>query len=105
MTFHPVVDRFPITPILDPLTLILFIGAFVATALLTMRRPAYAAMLLVVIPPFTFEHAVLGTTISFPKMILLGALVAMIGRPQTVSSLRNVRMPLLGFGTIIAAIA
>lgn len=103
--FHPVVYRLPIAPALDPLTVVLFIAALVATALLTIRRPAYAAMLLIAIPPFTYEHAVFGTTFSFPKMVLLGAIAGMLVHRSSLHVLRSLRTSMLAFASIVLAIA
>jgi len=77
--YHPIVERFPITPALDPLWLLAFVALFAGSALLTLRRPGFAAAALIFIIPFAGAHAIAGTTVTAPKAILVGVIVGLLG--------------------------
>jgi O-antigen ligase len=104
--YHPVVYRPPLAyPPLDPLWLIIFTALFVACALLTRRRASYGAALLVFVVPFAAAHAVLGTTATLQKVVLLGVVAGLTATPSAWNVLR--RGPsagiIIGFVAIVAA--
>ncbi|HUA10124.1 MAG TPA: O-antigen ligase family protein [Candidatus Acidoferrales bacterium] len=82
MPFHAVVDRVEIIPPLDPAWLIVFIIIFATCALAAARRPALGIAALILLTPFAAEHSILGTTISAPKVALLGAIVGISSVPS-----------------------
>ncbi len=91
--YRPVVDQF-VTPVaLDPLSAALFVAAFVAAALLTSRRAAYGLAALILATPFAFAHDILGTSITLPKVVLLGVLLGLTtyaaSRPPCASAPRR----------------
>jgi O-antigen ligase len=95
LTYQPVVDRFA-TPIpLDPWSGALFVTAFVAAALLTSRRPAYGLCGLIAAMPFALYREVAGTTVTLPKVVLVGVLIGLTTYPRWVDRLRQRPMPLL----------
>ncbi|MDE2482136.1 MAG: hypothetical protein KGN02_08095, partial [bacterium] len=106
MHYAPVVDRFPIVPALDPLALALFAATFVAAALLTMRRAAYGAAALAFVLPFACAHAVGATTISLPKIVLLGVATGLLGTRAPLAALRDrpARAMALAFAVLCAAV-
>jgi O-antigen ligase len=79
--YHPIVERFPIVPALDPLWLLAFTVLFAGSAVLTMRRPGWGAALLVFVTPFAGAHAIFGTTLTAPKAMLIGVVVGLLGAP------------------------
>lgn len=95
MTYRPVIDRFAIPIPLDPLTAAFFLGAFVAAAALTARRPSYGLCALVLTTPLAFAHEALGTTITLPKAVLLGVLVGLSTYRGCAALLRKRPAPLL----------
>lgn len=95
MTYRPVVDQF-VTPVpLDPLSAVLFVAVFVAAALLTARRAAYGLAALILATPFAFAHDVLGTSITLPKVVLLGVLLGLSTYAGAAAALRDRPAPLL----------
>lgn len=95
MTYRPVVDQFVVPIPLDPASAALFVAAFVAAALLTSRRPLYGLLALLLTTPIAFAHEALGTTITLPKVVLLGVLVALTTFPSAAKLLRKHPAPLL----------
>ncbi len=73
--------------ILDPLAAIVYVAFLIAVALMTMRRPIYAVCTLIIVQPFAFYQGVSATTITLPKVALLGALLG-------VAAYRNAFLPL-----------
>ncbi len=107
MTYRPVVDQFVVPIPLDPASAVLFVGAFVAAALLTSRRPLYGLWALVLTTPIGFAHEALGTTITLPKVVLLGVLVALTTFPNAAKLLRKhpARLLLSALGLYLIATA
>lgn len=107
MAQHVVVDRFWITPALDPLTLTIFAAFLLLAALITARRPSYGVALLFLAVPLDFAHAVAGITISFLKAGLIGALVALAARADArrIAMAQMPRLVPLAFAAILLAIA
>lgn len=94
-TYHPVVDRFAVLPALDPPSAAVFVALFVAAALLTRRRPAYGAAALVLSTPVAFAHEFAGTTVTLPKVVLLGVLLGLSTYAAAANRLRTAPAPLL----------
>lgn len=105
--YQPVVDRFPVPLPLDPIAAAIFAAALVITALLTSRRPAYGVAALLFAQPFSWYHYVLSTSITFPKVVLLGAAVGLIRYPGIGSALRErrLRVVAIALAAIAAAVA
>jgi O-antigen ligase len=95
LTYRPVVDQFVVPIPLDPASAALFVAAFVAAALLTSRRPLYGLLALLLTTPIAFAHEALGTTITLPKVVLLGVLVGLTTFPSAAKLLRKHPAPLL----------
>jgi len=103
--YHPIVERFSIVPALDPLWLMFFAVLFAGSALLTLRRPGLGAALLVFVTPFAGAHAIWGTTVTAPKVVLVGVIVGLLGTPGAWRALRRrpVAAVVVAFGAIILA--
>jgi O-antigen ligase len=86
--YHPIVERFPSVPALDPLWLMAFAVLFAGSALLTLRRPGLGAAILIFVTPFAGAHAILGTTVTAPKAMLVGVIVGLLGAPHAWKALR-----------------
>ncbi|MEO6836028.1 MAG: O-antigen ligase family protein [Candidatus Tumulicola sp.] len=95
MTYHPVVDRFAIPIPLDPGSAAIFVAVFVAAALLTARRPSYGLGGLILAMPFALAREFLGTTVTLPKVVLVGVLIGLTTYPGCAGRLRDRPMPLL----------
>jgi hypothetical protein len=96
--YHPIVERFPMLPALDPLWLLAFVALFAGSALLTLRRPGLGAAALVLVIPFAGAHAILGTTVTVPKVVLAGVIVGLLGT-------RGIWRPLFRRPAVVVAIA
>lgn len=105
--YQPVVDRFPVPVPLDPIAAAVFAAAFVIAALATSRKPAYGVAALLFAQPFSWYHYVLSTSITFPKVVLLGVAAGLIRYPGIGSVLRERRLRIvaLSIGAIVAAVA
>lgn len=92
-------------PPLDALWAIGFLAVAAAAAALTLRRPAWGVALLLAVDPFAFYHAVGRTTVTLPKVVLLGILVALLLRRAAWQSLWMPRArPLtIGAAALVAA--
>jgi len=92
---------------LDPLGAIVFVAIFVAAALLTARRPAYGVCGLIAAVPFALYRDLLGTTITTPKVVLVGVLIGLTAHADRLPSLRRVpvRTFLIAAACLIAATA
>ena len=95
MIYHPVVDRFAIPIALDPWSAAIFVAVFVAAAVATARRPAYGLCGLVLVTPFALYREVLGTTVTLPKVVLLGVLIGLTTYAGCARRLRERPVPLL----------
>ena len=73
--------------------------------MLASRRPAYALAALILSIPFSFEHEILGTTITLQKAVLLGVLAGLAGFGGAAKALRARPAPLLlgALGLYLAA--
>ncbi len=94
LTYRPVVDRFAIPVALDPPSAALFVGALIAVAALTARRPVLGLAALIVSTPVAFAHDALGTTITLPKAVLLGVLLGLSTYRGCAKSLQKRPAPL-----------
>ena len=89
MTYRPVIDHIAVPIYLDPLSAVLLTAAFIAAAALTLRRPAYGLGALLIATPLDFSRDVLATTVSLPKCVLLGVLLALTAYPAVWRGLRR----------------
>lgn len=88
MTYQPVVDRFTIPIPLDPWSAAVFAATFVAAAVVTARRPAYGLCGLIALTPFALYREVAGTTVTLPKVVLVGVLIGLASYPGIIRRLR-----------------
>jgi O-antigen ligase len=95
LTYRPVIDQFNLPIPLDPVCVVLFALAFVVAALLCARRASYGLALLILAQPFDLSRDVLGTTISLPKVVLLGVLVGLATYAGVLRLARDRPAPLL----------
>jgi putative inorganic carbon (hco3(-)) transporter len=85
---HPVLHYVPVHyPALDPLAIIVYVFFFVIVTLVTMRRAAFGLCVLIASQPFAFYHDVLSTTVTMPKVALLGVLFGLLCYPNAFASL------------------
>lgn len=101
MTYHPVIDQFPVIAPLDPWSTAVFAAFFVAAVVLTARRPAYGLCALIVIMPFALYREVFATAMTLPRPVLLGVLAGLTTYPGCWKSLRA-RPALLLLGALWA---
>ncbi len=105
MQYHAVVDRFPLPVPLDPIAAAIFTAAFIATVLAVRQRPAYGIAALTFSAPFAYYHEFF-TSITFPKVVLVGMLCGLAVQPRLFRVLaeRRVRWIITAGAAIIAAI-
>ena len=89
MHYQPVVDRFPVPVPLDPIAAILFVAAFVACAIATLKRPSYGVAALAFVQPFAWAHSVFSTNVTFPKVVLLAVMVGLLGHRPLLTKLAS----------------
>ena len=104
MTYHPVIDQFPVIPPLDPWSAAVFAAAFVVALALTSRRPAYGLCALIVVLPFALYREVFATAMTLPRPVLLGVLAGITTYSGAWKSLRS-RSALLLLGALSAYLA
>jgi O-antigen ligase len=97
----PVPHRLP----LDARSGALFFAAGIFALLLARRRPVYALGLLVLLDPFDHARYAFGTTVTLPKVALLGALLGLLARRPSLDVLVAPRSRPIVFGllAIVAA--
>jgi O-antigen ligase len=95
LTYHPVVDRFAVPIPLDPWSAAVFVAVFIAAAIVTSRRPAYGLCALIVVTPFALYREVAGTTVTLPKVVLVGVLIGLTAYPGCLGRLHARPLPLL----------
>lgn len=87
---HPVVHVAPIVyPPIDSTALIVYVALLTAVTLLTMRRPVYGVCALILVEPFAFYHEALATTITLPKVAILGVLLGISTYPNALAPLAS----------------
>lgn len=64
-------------PALDTLGFIFYAGFFIGVTLLTLRRPAYGACILIMVVPFALYQEAFDTTIRMPKVAVLAVLLGL----------------------------
>jgi O-antigen ligase len=62
----------------DPISLILYTAFFIAVTLTTMRRPAYGLCALILCQPFAYWQYIFNTTMTLPKVALIGVLLGVL---------------------------
>ncbi|MDQ2864825.1 MAG: O-antigen ligase family protein [Candidatus Eremiobacteraeota bacterium] len=105
--YQPVVDRFPIPVPLDPIAAMLFALVLVVVAIATARRASYGLAALLFVQPFSWYHYVFSTTITFPKVVLIGVIAGLIRYPGIGLLLREKRLQTLALplAALVAATA
>lgn len=93
--------------VLDPLWAIAFGIAFIASLALTTRRTSYGVAALVLVQPFDFSHYLFDTTVTLPKVVLVGVLLGLAARPGwrdaiSAPAVRAVFLALAAFTLIVA---
>lgn len=107
MHYHPVVDQVIRANPLDPIAAITYVAIFAAVALLAARRPAHGLAAFVVLIPFALYRDIFGTTITLPKVALLGIIVGLTayrGVPELLRARPAARLLILG-GLVCAGMA
>lgn len=107
MVYQTVTDQVARANPLDPLAAIAFVALFIAATLLTVRRPAFGLVALIAGVPFAFYHDIFGTTVTIPKVLLLGILLGLTAHVRRLPSLREtpVRNILIAAACVAAATA
>lgn len=77
MLFHHAAAGPIVYPPLDTIGLILYTAFFIAVTLLTLRRPAYGACVLIAVVPFAFYQEAFDTTIRLPKVAVIAVLLGL----------------------------
>jgi O-antigen ligase len=105
LTYRPVIDPVHLPVPLDPACVALFTAAFLAAAVLCSRRASYGLAFLILVQPFDLSRDVLGTTLSLPKVVLLGVLAGLATYAGAARLLRDRPAPLLvaAIGAYLAA--
>jgi O-antigen ligase len=105
--YQPVVDPIAHANPLDPLGAILFVATFILVAAGTARRPIFGLCALIALIPFAFYRDALGTTITLPKVALLGVLLGLTTYGGAFRTLRDIiaRRFLFAGGIVLAATA
>ena len=107
MHFPAVVDQIGRASPLDPLAVMVFVATFLVVAHLTARRPVYGLACLIASVPFALYRDVLGTTITLPKVVLLGTILGLATHAGILRRLRERPAPrlLTAGGLVLAATA
>lgn len=108
MHYRAIVDQFSLSTSLDALSATIFVGAFLLVAWLTARRAAFGLAALAIVQPLAFARDVLGTTITLPKVVLLGVILGLTVYASGARRLLGERAPrALGIALVayIAAVA
>ncbi|HEY9179624.1 MAG TPA: O-antigen ligase family protein [Candidatus Baltobacteraceae bacterium] len=72
----------PVYPPLDTLGLIFYTAFFITVTLVTMRRAAYGACVLIAVVPFAFYQETLGENITLSKVAVLAVLLGLSAYPD-----------------------
>ncbi len=107
MHYQPVADQIVRANPLDPLAAIIFVTLLAVAALLTARRPAFGLCVLIGSVPFALYRDFLGTTITLPKIALLGVLLGLTVHRDHLPSLRTtpIRIFLIAITCLLGATA
>ncbi len=89
MFTRPVVDQTIAIVPLDAFGIVAFAATICAVALLTWKRPAFGIAALIGFVPFALYRNVGATTLTLPKMALVGAIVGLIMRGASLEALRG----------------
>ncbi len=91
---------------LDPLNALFFVVIAIGVGLLAYRRPSLGVGALILSAPFADARYVLGTSITVPKVALIGFVIGLIFHRASLRVLREkpVRALLLALGGVLAAI-
>jgi O-antigen ligase len=104
LTYHPVVDRFAIPVVLDPASALFFAVAFIVAAFVTTRRASFGVAALVATMPFAFARDAAGTTLTLPKIVLLGVLTGLTtyGFPSLRAPARAIAIAIGAYLAVVA---
>ncbi len=107
MHYQTVTDQIVRANPLDPLAAIIFVALLAVAALLTARRPAFGLCVLIGSVPFALYRDFLGTTITLPKVALLGVLLGLTVHRERLPSLRTtpIRIFLIAIACLLGATA
>ena len=107
MILHPVVDQVAARHPLDAVSAAGFFIGMAAAAALSARRPALGIAALIVAGPFAFYRDLGATTVTLPKVVLIGVALGLMLRRPSLGALaaRSVRPLLFGAIAILAATA
>jgi putative inorganic carbon (HCO3(-)) transporter len=79
---------------------ILFAAVAIVVAVMTYRRPAYGIAALLLLDPFDYSHALGPTTITFPKVALLGFIAGLVARRTPLRPLPAPGVRAIGVGAL-----
>jgi O-antigen ligase len=101
---HAVVDQTITSSPLDAASIIAYVLVFAGVAFASFRRPSAGIALLIVFVPFAFYHDAGRTTITFAKVALIAAALALLARRCDAAVLRRPAVAtLLVCGGLVAA--
>jgi O-antigen ligase len=101
---HPVIDQTIQNNPVGPLAALIYVAVLLAAATITMRRPIGGVCMLVFLQPFAFYRDVLGTTVTLPKVALVGVILGCLAYPNALNVLRErVPMRILLAGALVLA--
>ncbi|HEY8297026.1 MAG TPA: O-antigen ligase family protein [Candidatus Baltobacteraceae bacterium] len=89
MHLHPVVDQTIQSVPLGPLAAIVYVAVLVGAVFMTKRRPIVGVCLLVVLQPFAYYANIFGTTITLPKVALVGVLLGCVSYSGSIRVLQE----------------
>lgn len=92
---------------LDPFSIAVFALAFIVAAAVTRLRPAGGIALVLICDPFAYYRYLGETTVTLPKVVLLGVLAGLILRRVSLRPLgdRRIRPISIAAGAVVAATA
>ncbi len=107
MSSVPIVLQPQVHVPLDVQTAFFFALLFVITAFATRLRGSFGVGAMLAVDPFTLYRYVGATTVSIPKVVLLGVAVGLIARNPPLGALRDcrIRALLLAAGTVVIVTA
>ncbi len=77
VVFHLVQTGLPVYPTLDSIGAMFYGAFFIAVALITIRRPAYGACVLIAVVPFALYQRTAIETLTLPKVAVLAVLLGL----------------------------
>ncbi|HEY9086199.1 MAG TPA: O-antigen ligase family protein [Candidatus Tyrphobacter sp.] len=107
MHYQPVVNQIHLPVPLDPLWTMIFAVVLVLAAMAVVKRAAYGIAALILVQPFALSHDIFATTVTLPKVTLIGILLGLWVRSGRRSALgeRPIRNVLIALAMLVCAIA